>query len=76
MKEMVAEGGVDQGLGQGSILHLGLVHVSGGVQCVQSPVSIMSQLIPGVIQLRSVVGGGLSLVRLLQYCALIGQLTF
>ena len=66
MKEMVAEGGVDQRLGQGAVLLLWLVHVARGVQGVQTPVSIMSQLVASMIQLRAMVGGGLSLVRILE----------
>ena len=59
VKEMVAKGCVDQGLGHGSELLLGLVHVPGGVEHVEPPVTIMSQLVSSMIQLWSVVSGRL-----------------
>ena len=59
MEEVVAEGGVDQRLGEGAV-HVGrLVHVAGGVQGVQAPVPLLSQLVARVVELGPVVGRGL-----------------
>ena len=56
---MVAEGGVHQGSGQRPVHVAGLVHVAGGVQRVQAPVPLLTQLVPGVIELGPVVCRGL-----------------
>ena len=59
VEQVVAEGGVHQGPGQGPVHVAGLVHVAGGVQRVQAPVPLLPQLVPGVIELGPVVRRGL-----------------
>ena len=59
VEEMVPKGCVDERLGQLSKPVLGLVHVPGGVEHVEAPVPVRPQLVPGVVELRPVVGGGL-----------------
>ena len=59
VEEMVAKGCIDERFGQWSKPALGLVHVSGGVQHVEAPVPVRPHLVPGVVELRPVVGGGL-----------------
>ena len=59
VEEMVPKGCVDERLGQLSKPALGLVHVPGGVQHVEAPVPVRPQLVPSVVELGPVVGGGL-----------------
>ena len=59
VEEMVPKGCVDERFGQLSKPALGLVHVPGGVQHVEAPVPVRPQLVPSVVELRPVVGGGL-----------------
>ena len=59
VEEMVAKCCIDKRFCQGSKPALGLVHVPGGVQHVEAPVPVRPQLVPGVVELRPVVGGGL-----------------
>ena len=56
---MVPEGCVDQRSGHQSEPPLGLVDVPGGVEHVEPPVPVSPGLVPGVVELGPVVGGGL-----------------
>ena len=59
VEKMVAECCIDQRFCQRSKPALGLVHVPGGVQHVEAPVPVRPQLVPSVVELRPMVGGGL-----------------
>ena len=59
VEEMVAKCCIDKRFCQGSKPALGLVHVPGGVEHVEAPVPVRPQLVPGVVELGPVVGGGL-----------------
>ena len=59
MQEMVTKGGEHNGLAEVAPGVRGLVHVPGGVEHVQAPVTISPKLVSCMVELWSMVGGSL-----------------